>query len=76
MNNLTNKAQRIVNEVDSKLGITLVAYENSELEFLKKKLTQFLALGVSTDDLVDADESDLSETDEEEEEFTEEEEDR
>jgi hypothetical protein len=74
MDNLTNKAQRIVNEVDQELGITLVAYENSELEFLRKKLTQFLALGVPTDDLVDADESDLSDMDDEEVDFGEEDE--
>jgi len=53
------KAQRIVNEVDAELGIALVAYQNSELEFLRDKLVKFLNLDVSTDDLHDADDSDF-----------------
>lgn len=57
------KAQHIVNEVDYKLNLSLVGYENSELEFLKNKLQEFLDLEVSTDELVDAEEAYLLEED-------------
>lgn len=53
------KAQKIVNEVDNELGIALVAYQNSELEHLKDQLEKFLALGVDTEELHDADDDDL-----------------
>lgn len=57
------KAQHIVNEVDYKLNLSLVGYENSELELLKNKLQEFLDLEVSTDELVDAEEAYLLEED-------------
>ena len=53
------KAQKIVNEVDGELGISLVAYEISELEFLRSKIDALLDLGVEMDDLHDADDDDL-----------------
>ena len=63
------KAQKIVNEVDRELGITLVAYQNSDLEFLRKKLEEFLALEIDTEELEDADDADdFGMEDEEEEE--------
>jgi len=59
----TKKAQKIVNEVDQELGIALVAYQNSELEFLRDKLEKFLDLGVDTEDLHDADDEDFLDED-------------
>jgi len=53
------KAQKIVNQVDGELGIALVAYTNSELEYLRNQLNKFLDLEVETDDLHDADDDDL-----------------
>lgn len=55
------KAQKIVNEVDRELGIALVAYPNSELEWLKGRLEKFLELEVETEDLHDADDDDFLE---------------
>ncbi len=53
------KAQKIVNEVDAELGIALVAYQNSELEYLRDQLNKFLDLDVDTEDLHDADDDDF-----------------
>jgi hypothetical protein len=53
------KAQKIVNEVDHELGISLVAYEISELEFLKAKIDAILDLEVDMDELHDADDDDF-----------------
>ena len=47
------KAQEIVNAVDTELGISLVSYQNNNLEFLRDKLDAFLALNVETDELSD-----------------------
>lgn len=62
------KAQGIVNRVEDRLGITLVAYENSELEWLKDQLEEFLDLEVSTDELSDPEDVDYEGEDDEEEE--------
>jgi hypothetical protein len=50
------KAQKIVNDVDSELGINFAGYQNSDLEFLKKKLEEFLDLEIDTEELEDAQE--------------------
>lgn len=63
------EAQKIVNEVDAELGISLVAYQRHELEFLKNRLEEFLDLDVDVDELSDADDyrDEFGEEDEEEE---------
>jgi hypothetical protein len=61
------KAQKIVNEVDHELGISLVAYQNNDLEFLKKKLEDFLELEIETEELQDADDAMMGEEFEEDE---------
>jgi hypothetical protein len=53
------KAQNIINQVDKELGISLVAYEISELELLKNKIEALLDLHVDMDELHDADDDDL-----------------
>ena len=53
------KAQRIVNEIDNELGISLVAYEVAELELLRDKVTALLELEVDVDLLHDADDDDF-----------------
>ena len=60
------KAQGIVNEVDNRLGITLVSYQNNEIEWLKSQLEEFLDLEIETDELSDPEdcELDLEEDDE------------
>lgn len=50
-----SKAQKIVNQVDDEFGISLVMYQNSELEALKDKIEEFLELNVPTEELADAD---------------------
>ena len=55
------KAQSIVNDVVDRLGITLVAFQNSEIEWLKNQLEEFLELEIETDELEDPE--DLSEED-------------
>lgn len=47
------KAQNIVNQVEDRLGISLVSYENHDLEWLKDKLESFLELEIATDELSD-----------------------
>ena len=47
------KAQSIVNEVEDRLGITLVSFQNSEIEWLKAQLEEFLDLEIETDELED-----------------------
>ena len=47
------KAQSIVNEVQTRMGITLVAYQRNELEWLIKQLEAFLDLEIETDELSD-----------------------
>jgi len=47
------KAQSIVNEVEDRLGITLVSFQNSEIEWLKAQLEDFLDLEIETDELED-----------------------
>ena len=49
------KAQSIVNEVQDRLGITLVSFQNNEIEWLKAQLEDFLDLEIETDELEDAD---------------------
>ena len=49
------KAQNIVNQVQDRLGISMVAYQNSELEWLKNQLEKFLDLEVETEELSDPD---------------------
>lgn len=58
------KAQKIVNEIEDRLGITMTAYNNSELEWLKSELENFLDLEIETDELSDPD--DCEREDEEE----------
>ena len=53
------KAQSIVNEVETRLGITLVTYQNSELEWFKSQLEEFLDLEIETDELSDPEDCDL-----------------
>lgn len=53
------KAQKIVNDIDSELGISLVAYEVAELELLRDKITDLLELEVDVDLLHDADDDDF-----------------
>ena len=53
------QAQKIVNHVDDEFGITLVAYTNAEIEAIRNRLSEFLELEVSTDDLTDPEDSDL-----------------
>lgn len=48
-----SKAQKIVNEVQDRLGVSLVSYQNSDLEFLKERLEAFLDLEVDTEELTD-----------------------
>jgi len=55
------KAQSIVNEVEDRLGITLVSFQNSEIEWLKAQLEEFLDLEIETDELEDPE--DLSDDD-------------
>lgn len=50
------KAQKIVNDVEEELGISLVVYQNHDLEYLKKKLEEFLDLDVDTEELSDPEE--------------------
>lgn len=47
------KAQTIANILEEELGFALTAYENSDLEFLKEKLEEFLALEIRTEELED-----------------------
>ena len=47
------KAQKIVNEVEVRLGLTLTAYQNNEIEWLKDQLEEFLDLEIETDELSD-----------------------
>lgn len=60
------KAQKIVNKVEAELGISLVAYEITELEFLKTQIDELLDLEVDMDELHDADDDDLLDEEEEE----------
>ena len=55
MNNDAKKiAQKIVDQVDSELGIALVAYSALELELLRDKIDDLLRTGVDIDELHDA----------------------
>ena len=47
------KAQNIVNEVEDRMGIALVSFQNNELEWLKDRLEKFLDLEIETDELSD-----------------------
>jgi hypothetical protein len=60
------KAQGIVNEVEDRLGVSLVSYQNNEIEWLKSQLEEFLDLEIETDELSDPEdcELDLEEDDE------------
>jgi hypothetical protein len=58
------KAQSIVNEVEGHLGITLVAFNNDEIEWLKSKLEEFLDLEINTDDLQDPEDCEQEDEDE------------
>ena len=49
------KAQNIVNQVQDRLGISMVAYQNNELEWLKNQLEEFLDLEIETEELSDPD---------------------
>jgi hypothetical protein len=49
------KAQAIVNEVQDRLGFSLVSCQTNELEWLKDKLETFLDLEIETDELSDPD---------------------
>lgn len=59
VNNAHRKAQKIVNEVDEKLGLALVAYSNEELSYLRDMLDQLLQTGIEMDELVDPEEDDM-----------------
>lgn len=59
VNNAQRKAQKIVNEVDERLGLALVAYSNEELMYLRDMLDQLLQTGIEMDELVDAEEDDM-----------------
>lgn len=61
VNNAQRKAQKIVNEVDERLGLALVAYSNEELVYLRDMLDQLLQTGIEMDELVDAEEDDMDE---------------
>lgn len=50
------KAQKIVKDVYEELDINLVAFQVSNLQFLKDKLEDFLEQEVETEDLADPDE--------------------
>jgi hypothetical protein len=56
-----SKAQKIANMLDAEYGFNMVAYQRSELEFMKNKLEEFLDLEVETEELEDT--SDLSDDD-------------
>jgi hypothetical protein len=60
------KAQGIVNEIENRLGVSLVSYQNNEIEWLKSQLEEFLDLEIETDELSDPEdcELDLEEDDE------------
>lgn len=51
------KAQTIANVLDRDLGFSLASYQNTDLEFLKTKIEEFLALEVDTEDLEEPDDS-------------------
>lgn len=67
------KAQKIANKLDEEFGIFLTSYQLSEIERINALLTQFVDLGVETEDLADADDQKdvfgLDEIDEDEDEF-------
>lgn len=50
------KAQAIVNKVEEELGFTMTMYQNSDLEYLKTKLEEFLELDIETEELQDPEE--------------------
>jgi hypothetical protein len=59
-----NKAQEIANVLDRNLGFSLTSYTNSDIEFLKTKLEEFLELEVETEELEEPDDDrDMSEDD-------------
>lgn len=64
-----NKAQRIVNEINERMGISLVSYQNHELHWLKSQIDDFLDLEIETEELQDPEdcEVDLNELLDEEE---------
>jgi hypothetical protein len=66
INNAHRKAQKIVNEVDEKLGLALVAYSNEELSYLRDMLDQLLQTGIEMDELVDPEEDDMDDVIEDE----------
>ena len=65
VNNAHRKAQKIVNEVDEKLGLALVAYSNEELTYLRDMLDELLQTGIEMDELVDPEEDDMDDMDDE-----------
>ena len=58
------KAQNIVNQVEDRLGISLVSYQNNELEWLKDQLESFLEQEVETEELADPSDLDFEGSDE------------
>lgn len=59
------KAQTIANVLDRDLGFSLASYQNTDLEFLKVKLEEFLKLDVDTEELEESDDDLDTEWDEE-----------
>lgn len=59
------KAQNIVNQVEDRMGISLVSYQNNEVEWLKEQLEDFLNLEIETDDLSDPDDLYVEDEDDE-----------
>lgn len=51
------KAQAIANVLDRDLGFSLASYQNTDLEFLKTKLEEFLKLDVDTEELEESDDA-------------------
>ena len=47
------EAQGIVNQIEERTGISLVSFNNGELEWLKDQLEEFLDLEIDTDELMD-----------------------
>lgn len=56
----TKKAQSIANQIADRIGLSLVAFTNDELEWLNHELEEFLDLEVDTGELADPEDQEFS----------------
>jgi hypothetical protein len=58
-------AQGIANQIQDRLGISIVSFSNPELEWFKAELESFLDLEVDTDELADPEDCEVEDEQEE-----------